>query len=194
MNKKTVFPILVGSFIFAFVAFSTASQFNTLRTLFTYSGSGALNLKIQAVLTFLLPIAFGVIAILSKRYKVLIFPVMVYLSFQDIGYAVNYITNYKSLINGINIERILEYSAVVFLEVALILSIVEMVVCKVFSAPSDDEEDEPRENGYGEYNGPQELTASQQYQIEKIEKKYACGEISSEEYNEQKEKIIRGEY
>jgi len=183
MKTKSPLPILVGVFTFAFVLFLIISEMKSIISIFNYPNSGAfIQLKIQLVMSFLLPIAFGIIAIVSKEFKILIFPVMVYLAFQDLSYTISLIANYSSYFSDMSVERLLEIVAILFLEAACVMSIVQTIAFKVFKADDNGAQRPQRRVQQFSYQEPTQQNTSSaadpEDELRKAEQQFANGEIS----------------
>lgn len=133
MEKKSPLPILVGVFTLLFAVLLIASQIEQIKNLFeNLSYVAARWALVQLLLTYLLPISFGVVAIVAIKHNILILPVMLYVLINTLAYVFTYVAAGADVFKYFETYDWLMFAGTCCLLIALILSIVCLAVTKPF--------------------------------------------------------------
>lgn len=156
MEKKSPLPILVGVFTLLFAALLIASQIEQIKNLFeNLSYVAARWALVQLLLTYLLPISFGVVAIVAMKHNILILPVMLYVLINTLSYVFTYVAAGADVFKYFETYDWLMFAGSCCLLIALILSIVCLAVTKPFEdnkKPQPQQQPQPEEQYYQQDN------------------------------------------
>lgn len=156
MEKKSPLPILVGVFTLLFAVLLIASQIEQIKNLFeNLSYVAARWALVQLLLTYLLPISFGVVAIVAMKHNILILPVMLYVLINTLSYVFTYVAAGADVFKYFETYDWLMFAGSCCLLIALILSIVCLAVTKPFEEnkkPQPQQQPQPEEQYYQQDN------------------------------------------
>ena len=149
---------------------------------------------VSLLLSFALPIVFGIFAFKGNEHNAIIFPIFAYAFLQLVGYIFRYAVN-PDIFSNMNSQLLIEFIGVGALLAAVILCIIFVAKTKPFAKQNAAAQQTSQMQQPQEQYQPQQSSAMNSgdpdEQLRIAEQRFASGEISITEYEEIRSRLSK---